>query len=156
MLGSNHEPEQNLRQAIQLLRESCDVLAVSSVYETAAQGGGTGTYWNAAAKIATRAAPTEFKLDVLRAIENTMGRNRATPAIVIIDLDIALWGSTPISYGDKPWHSPSVDILRHAFAAIPLAELAPDLIHPETGQPLAEIAAQFDHSAIGKVDADIA
>ncbi len=155
LLGSNHEPIHNLRQAIRKLRDDCQVMAVSSVYETAAQGSGSGTYWNAAAKIATEAGPADFKLNVLRAIERRLHRDRGTPAVVTIDLDIALWGSLPISYGDKPWHSPSADILHYAYVAIPLAELAPDLIHPETGQTFAEIAAQFDRGSVRRLDADI-
>ncbi len=153
ILGSNADPETRLRQALQRLRAACDVLAVSSVYQTAAEGSGSGIYWNAAVKIATEADPISFKRDVLRAIERDLGRDRSTPSVVSIDLDIALWGHGMMDYGDKPWHLPSPDIARYAFAAIPLAELAPDLIHPETGQTLTEIAARFDRSTIQKLAA---
>jgi 2-amino-4-hydroxy-6-hydroxymethyldihydropteridine diphosphokinase len=156
IIGSNTAPEKHMRAAIERLREQATVLAVSSVYETAAQGSGTGTYWNAAVRLDTEADPAAFKRDVLRVIERDLGRDRATPASVPIDLDIALWGEMPLDYGDKPWHSPSADILRYAFAAVPLAELSPDLIHPETGQTLAQIAAGFNRSALRRLDARIA
>ena len=41
------------------------------------------------------------------------------------------------------------DILTRAFVAVPLAELFPDFVHPETGQTLAEIAAGFDLQRLG-------
>jgi 7,8-dihydro-6-hydroxymethylpterin-pyrophosphokinase len=43
----------------------------------------------------------------------------------------------------KPLHLPHADILKYAHAVVPLAELAPDLLHPETGQRLGEIASKF-------------
>jgi len=40
-------------------------------------------------------------------------------------------------------------VLERPFVAIPLAEIAPDYIHPGTGETLAEIAARFDPEASG-------
>lgn len=42
---------------------------------------------------------------------------------------------------------PDPDILTRPFVAIPLAELAPSLIHPITGEPLATIAARLGSAA---------
>jgi 7,8-dihydro-6-hydroxymethylpterin-pyrophosphokinase len=41
-------------------------------------------------------------------------------------------------------HIPDPEVLERPFVAIPLAEIAQDYIHPETGQKLKDIAAQFD------------
>ena len=146
MLGSNSDALTYLRAALALLRETCTVVAVSSVYQSAAEGSTAGSppYLNAAVHVVTHQTVKAFKLDALRAIEAELGRRRDDSAVTI-DLDIALWGDTPITYGDenKRWHSPATDILERAFVAIPLAEIAPDVIHPETGEPLAQIAARF-------------
>ena len=44
---------------------------------------------------------------------------------------------------------PDPEVLERPFVAIPLAEIAPDYIHPETGETLAEIAARFDPESSG-------
>jgi 2-amino-4-hydroxy-6-hydroxymethyldihydropteridine diphosphokinase len=38
---------------------------------------------------------------------------------------------------------PSREILERSFVAVPLAEVAPDLVHPEEGVRISEIAARF-------------
>jgi 2-amino-4-hydroxy-6-hydroxymethyldihydropteridine diphosphokinase len=153
MLGANHNALANLHSAIQRLRLYCDVLAVSSVYQSAAAGdtAGSAPYLNAAVKVSTDMLPAEFKFIVIRPIEGQLGRRRdssAPPGQVPVDLDIVLWGDTSITYGNKPWRSPAPDILKYPFVALPLAEIAPDTLHPETGERLAEIAHRF-------ADADI-
>jgi 7,8-dihydro-6-hydroxymethylpterin-pyrophosphokinase len=44
-------------------------------------------------------------------------------------------------------HIPDPEVLQRPFVAIPLAEIAPDVVHPETGQTLRQIAARFDPQA---------
>jgi 2-amino-4-hydroxy-6-hydroxymethyldihydropteridine diphosphokinase len=155
LLGSNESPRQHLNDALRRLRQRCQVLAVSSVYQTPAQGNAqaavqpqVGTdYWNMAVKLMTSLEPAAFKLDVLRPIEAQLGRKSGGKAVAI-DLDIALWGNAVLEYGAKPWRTPHPDIRRFAYAALPLAELAPEFVHPETGQTLAEIAAGLDTKSI--------
>jgi 2-amino-4-hydroxy-6-hydroxymethyldihydropteridine diphosphokinase len=147
-LGSNIEPEKNLVKAIRLLRERCTVLALSSVYRTPPQGyTQQADFLNMAVKLTTMLSPIEFKTRVMAEIERQLGRTRDPNnknAPRTIDLDISLWDDAIIDYGEKPWHIPEGDILRFAHVAIPLAEITPDYVHPETGQTLAVIAAHFD------------
>ncbi len=42
---------------------------------------------------------------------------------------------------------PDPGVLRHAFLALPLADLAPNLRHPVTGERLADIAARLQAGA---------
>ncbi|HLV36410.1 MAG TPA: 2-amino-4-hydroxy-6-hydroxymethyldihydropteridine diphosphokinase [Spirillospora sp.] len=159
-LGSNIEPEQHLRQAVQLLRRHCNLLALSAVYRTAPQGyTQQADFLNMAVKLETTLSPSEFKQQVISQIEQQLGRmrdpqNRNAPRT--IDLDISLWNNEVLDYGEKPWHIPDPDITRFAHVIVPLAEIAPDYIHPETGQTLAEIARQLDTSAIERQPLDIA
>ncbi len=151
-LGSNIEPHKNLAAAITLLREHCLVLAQSAIYRTPPQGlTDQDDFLNTAVKIQTTLSPTAFKTQVINEIEQKLGRvrdphNKNAPRT--IDLDIALWGDAVLDYGDKPWHIPDPDIVRFAHVALPLADLAPDAIHPETGQMLAAIAANLDATGI--------
>jgi 7,8-dihydro-6-hydroxymethylpterin-pyrophosphokinase len=55
-----------------------------------------------------------------------------------IDLDIALFGQQVLDVG--PRHIPDPDIYKYPHIAVPLADLAPQQRHPETGQTLLEIA----------------
>ncbi len=58
-----------------------------------------------------------------------------------LDLDIALFGDRVIN--DPRLTVPDPDILTRAHVALPLADLAPEWVHPSTGQTLAQIAARF-------------
>lgn len=151
-LGSNIRPEENLAAAVRLLRECCRVLAVSAVYRTAPQGDTRqADFLNMAVRLQTPLNAEDFKTQVIGEIERQLGRvrdplNKNAPRT--IDLDISLWDDAAFDYGEKPWHVPEPDILRFAHVAVPLAELAPDYVHPETGQTLAQIAAGLDSSGV--------
>ncbi|MCB9452987.1 MAG: 2-amino-4-hydroxy-6-hydroxymethyldihydropteridine diphosphokinase [Anaerolineaceae bacterium] len=154
-LGSNIDPARNLAQAVTLLAARCDVLAVSSVYRTPPQGDTEqADFLNQAVKLATTLEPYPFKTAVLDAIERELKRvrdphNQNAPRT--IDLDIALWGDAVLTYGPKPWRVPDPDIARFAHVAVPLAELAPDYVHPERGVTLAALAATLDTTGIERL-----
>ncbi|NWG18657.1 MAG: 2-amino-4-hydroxy-6-hydroxymethyldihydropteridine diphosphokinase [Chloroflexi bacterium] len=147
-LGSNIAPERNLAEAVRLLRQKCDLLALSSVYRTAPQGyTDQPDFLNMAVKLHTALPPEAFKRDVLDWIEQHLGRvrdplNKNAPRT--IDLDISLWGDAVFSYGAKPWRVPDPDIGRFAHVAVPLAELSPEFLHPTEGLTLAALAARFN------------
>ena len=151
-LGSNIMPERNLRQAVRMLHEHDPNLLTSSVYRTPPQGfTQQADFLNMAVSLTTTLSPAEFKAQVIGSIERKLGRvrdphNKNAPRT--IDLDISLWNDAVMDYGDKPRHIPEPDITRFAHVAVPLAEIAPDYIHPETGQTLAQIASQFDRSTM--------
>jgi len=143
-LGSNIEPETNLPRCVALLRERCRVLAVSRVYETAPVGfTEQANFLNAAVLVETSRGPAELKTDVLADVEKRLGRVRTENknASRTIDVDIALFNEDVLEVGAR--RIPDPDILAYGHVALPLADLAPDYRHPETGQTLAEIAAPF-------------
>ena len=153
-LGSNIAPRENLPRALALLRADPHVTlhAVSRVYETvplAADGTpipDQPPFLNAAAWLrcdAHTCPPLVLKFEVLRAVETQLGRVRTADKFAPrpMDLDIAL-------YADRVLKTPRLtlpdpDILRRAHVALPLADLAPDWLHPLTHEPLRAIAARF-------------
>lgn len=146
-LGSNIDRERNMAAAIDCLRAhpAIDVLAVSPVYATAPIGrDGAVTeqpvFANAAVRVETDLTAGDLRRE-LRTIEATLGRARTADKFAPrpIDLDIALYGSEVLEIDGH--HIPDRDVLRFAHVAIPLADIAGDWIHPETGQSLAAIAA---------------
>ncbi len=151
-LGSNLEPEQNLRQAVRLIDGQIGVLRVSHVYRSAALGPNglpldQEAYLNAAVlvEMGSAAAPDQLKFRVLRPIETSLGRVRSADKYAPrpIDLDIALFGDLMIDDPEQGIRLPDPEILTRAHVALPLADLAPEHVHPITGQTLAEIAARW-------------
>ena len=70
-------------------------------------------------------------VDILRDIENSLGRDRSLPKFSsrMIDLDLVLYGGII----DETLNVPRKDILKYAFVLAPLAELNPEAIHPLEG-----------------------
>ncbi len=159
VLGSNINPRENMQRCVQLLREQCTVLAVSSVYRTPPEEyADQDDFLNAVVKLHTELSPVEFKRQIIGGIEQALHRVRDPNNIAgprTIDLDISLWGDGVFDYGDKPWHVPDSDILNYAYVTVPLAELAPDLQHPQTGERIADIATRLDATGIEKIDLDL-
>lgn len=164
-LGSNLEPEIHLPRAVRLLADRVRVVGVSRVYESpAVRADGTldpaqPPFLNAAAQIETDLEPVPLKYDVLRAIEAEMGRQRSPDKFAprVIDLDIALYGDLLLQLDTEDTHLllPDPDILERAHVALPLADLAPELIHPTSGETLRAIADRFAGISTIRVRPDI-
>ena len=151
-IGSNISPEKNLRGALRRLRKYTTVLALSPVYLTEPRGDGAqGYFLNMAAKVHTHRSPLRFKTEVTDRIETELRRvrdpkNKNAPRT--IDLDISLWNSDALEFGEKPWKVPDEDIVHFAHVAIPLADIAPDYLHPIEGKTLAAIRSAFDTAGL--------
>lgn len=144
-LGSNIEPERHLKDAVRLLGERCRLLSVSPVYQTRPVGTvDQPDFYNAAAEIETDLSAAALKTQVLAEIEQALGRVRTSNknAPRTIDLDIVLFGSEMLDLGRR--HIPDPDLLTYPHVAVPVADLAPQFVHPETGQTLQEIVQGMD------------
>ena len=143
-LGSNIEPEVNLYAAVVMLAQFTRLVAVSSVWETQPVGLlNQPDFLNAAAIVQTRLTAAQLKQQVLSHIEQKLGRTRQGDknGPRTIDLDIMLFNNQILTIGQR--HIPDVEVLERAFVAISLAEIAPDYVHPKTGQTLRQIADSF-------------
>jgi 2-amino-4-hydroxy-6-hydroxymethyldihydropteridine diphosphokinase len=131
-LGSNIEPRGHyIQQAMNLISDhpQIEVIEMSSVYETQPVGGPEqGPYLNAVTKIRTTLAPMEL-LSALQKIEKDLGRKRTVHwGPRTIDLDILLYGEEIISNDRLIVPHPLMHERR--FVMQPLAQIAPDVIHP--------------------------
>ena len=140
-LGSNINPLENLPKAVRELARFGKVKDVSSVYESAPVGFlDQPNFLNAAVLFETWLPADHIKHSALNPIEQRLCRVRDpnnVNAPRTIDLDLSLFiAPTQSLVFDK-------DILTRAFVAIPLAEILPEFVHPQTGQTLAEIAQTF-------------
>ncbi len=139
-IGSNTNADTNLPQIVRLLRDKLTVVAVSSVFETPDTTGEHAPYLNAAVVVETALDPEALKAGVLVNIEDALNRTRPGP-FVTADVDILLVNDEVLTYAGREVPDPSVT--SHAYAAVPLADVAPGYIHPVTGETLARIAARL-------------
>jgi 2-amino-4-hydroxy-6-hydroxymethyldihydropteridine diphosphokinase len=141
--GSNADPERRLRLALQELNERFGALRCSRVYRAPAVGGPAADYLNLVVAAETR-APVEALRAELRAIEALAGRRRVDPAVCELDLDLLLYGARV----DAERMLPRPGIFTLPFVVVPLAELAPRLEHPLTGEPCGAAARKHAGHAL--------
>jgi 2-amino-4-hydroxy-6-hydroxymethyldihydropteridine diphosphokinase len=136
-----------------MLRESADVQAVSSIYETDPVGyADQPHFWNIVVQIATSLQPVEL-LEHLLSIEQRMGRARSfRNAPRVIDLDILLYGDAVLDIPGLKLPHPRMT--ERAFVLKPLVELDSSLRHPVSGMRFSDVLArgQFERAQpIGKL-----
>lgn len=159
LLGSNIDRHRNLPAAIHRLRNDPNLVvdAVSGIYESEAVGGqgAQPVFSNAAAAAWTDLTPAALR-QRLRQIEAEMGRVRVADKFAPrpIDLDIALYDDLVTSVDGS--EIPDPDIERHAHVARPLAEVAPDIVHPASGRSLRSIADALDCSHLRLISPSVA
>lgn len=153
-LGANvGEREENLRMALRMLEGACRVVAVSSLYQSAAvvpEGEPPGPdYLNAVCEVETGLEPAEL-LRFVKQVEHDIGRRPAPRwAARPIDIDILLYGGRAI---DTPeLRVPHPLLAERNFVLVPLAELAPEAAHPVTGRTIGELAAEIDLAGLEHV-----
>ncbi len=142
--GSNYKAESNLVKGLKALNQQVRILAVSPVYENPAIGKTTSPpYLNGACLVETNLPAIELYQQVLRSIEDSLGRIRGEEdkAKCSIDLDLVLYDALVLSTANL--QLPAPDILRYAYVAAPLGFLVPDWIHPLTKETMAQIGNRF-------------
>ena len=127
-IGSNLYAEKN----ILLVKDHLDLLfdvTYSSIYKTPAEGFIGEDFLNRVCKFETEMNPYEIR-KILKEIEKDMGRTIDQKGMSnrVIDLDLILYGDFEIN--DLELEIPSADIEKYKFVLEPLAEIAPNFIHP--------------------------
>ena len=142
-LGSNIEPGHNLRAAVAALRERFGEVVLSPVYRTEAVGFAGDAFLNAAARIASD-LDAEALDAWLHALEDAQGRRRDVPRFSSrpLDIDLLLYDDV-ILRGAGHLELPRPELVEQAFVLRPMAELAPDLMHPTLKRSLTELWAEF-------------
>jgi dihydroneopterin aldolase/2-amino-4-hydroxy-6-hydroxymethyldihydropteridine diphosphokinase len=148
-IGSNINPEENIRLAVELLYNELGPIRISTIYKTEPSGRPEQPYfYNGVIEAKTDLPPTDLKLSVLRKIEDCLGRMRCEDKYAprTIDLDLILYDDAVIATDDLILPDP--DIPLRPFLAVPIAELSPDLVMPDSGRPIKEIANVFGKNSM--------
>lgn len=142
-LGSNIDREHNTREGVKALHECFGELEMSAVYESEAVGFDGDVFYNMviACDVDEDVHSTNQKL---RDIEDANGRDRTGPKFSSRTLDLDLLLYDDLILNEKGLKLPREEILHNAFVLWPLAEIAPDLVHPEVGKSYAKLWQEFD------------
>ncbi|HET7268167.1 MAG TPA: 2-amino-4-hydroxy-6-hydroxymethyldihydropteridine diphosphokinase [Oleiagrimonas sp.] len=143
-LGSNVDPGDNLRAAVAELRLRFGELELSPLYRTPAVGFDGDDFLNAAACIHTDLGPAPLN-DWLHALEARQGRRRDVPRFSsrTLDIDIVLYDDR-IMTGSGHLQLPRAELATQAFVLKPMADIAPDVVHPTLRRTLADLWRSFD------------
>ncbi|MBS0568219.1 MAG: 2-amino-4-hydroxy-6-hydroxymethyldihydropteridine diphosphokinase [Proteobacteria bacterium] len=145
-LGSNLEPEKHLRAALAELRTRFGDIVVSPVYRCTAVGFDGPDFLNLAVAIDTDLSPQALN-DWLHALEDRHGRRRdvARFSSRTLDVDIVLYDDL-VMRGEGHLALPRPE-LKHAFVLKPLADIAPEAVHPLAHKTLAQLWAEHGPAA---------
>ncbi len=142
-LGSNQNAKRNMATGIAELEKAFGEVRISPIYRSPAVGFSGEDFLNAAAVVQTDMSVGELKA-WLTALEDRHGRDRSQPKFSDRSLDIDI-----LLHGDKVGEFdglelPRDEILKYAHVLKPLADIAPELKHPVTGQTFANHWAGFE------------
>jgi 2-amino-4-hydroxy-6-hydroxymethyldihydropteridine diphosphokinase len=160
--ASSHEPEHsvaiafgsnigdragNIIAAIQRLRSYVRIDRISRAYETKPVGfTEQPDFLNLACTGFTTLSPTALR-DAMARIERQVGRRTTVPlGPRAIDLDLLLYDD--LISEEKTCTLPHPGLASRAFVLVPLAEIAPELVHPRSGKTIGELAKAVDRSGV--------
>jgi 2-amino-4-hydroxy-6-hydroxymethyldihydropteridine diphosphokinase len=137
-LGSNMgNREDNLDKALKIMSQRMQIDKISSIYDTEPVGHtDQPRYLNLACRVFTRLSP-EGLLSLAKGVESKLGRYGKSGEPRSIDIDILLYGDMVIETPDLVIPHPRMT--ERAFVLVPLAEIAPKLVHPVSGKTVREL-----------------
>lgn len=146
-LGSNlGKRKKNLREAIRFLGENSNIKIkrISSFYETEPIGPPQPKYINAAIELETELNPFAILFECKK-IEGILGREPSSEkwGPRPIDLDILLYNDEIINESDLVIPHPLMH--KRKFVLKPLAEIAPEVIHPMLNKRIKKLLQDETH-----------
>lgn len=138
-LGSNiGERQDNLQKAMDYISQRMRIEKKSSIYDTAPVGNPNQARFLNMVCLVSTSVPAPTLLFLLKGIENKMGRMPGPPnGPRLIDIDILLYGDQIVDTPDLKIPHPRM--IERAFVLVPLAEIAPDIIHPVQKQSIKDL-----------------
>jgi 2-amino-4-hydroxy-6-hydroxymethyldihydropteridine diphosphokinase len=150
-LGTNvGQRRQNLERAVAGLGEVMAITAVSPIYQTPPWGlTGQPDFLNLCLEATTTLAPLDL-LHFTRQLERELGREKTVRwGPRLIDIDILFYDDLILR--SEELTIPHPRMAERAFVLVPLADIAPDLVHPQTGQTVREMVTAVDTSGLVRI-----
>lgn len=154
-LGTNlGDKEKNLRTAVQKIEEQVGkVISLSAFYITAPWGfESDNSFLNAAVCIETDLMPLEV-LQKTQEIERELGRTHKSVGGVysdrLIDIDLLIYDDLILSVtspSGAELNLPHPLMVERDFVMKPMAEIAPELVHPVLGKTMRELLTFYSSS----------
>lgn len=144
-LGSNIEPARYLKAGLRALRAHFGPLQLSSMYESEAVGFNGRNFLNMVACAETELNIAEVVAQFKQIEQNhgrLMGAKKFSPRT--LDIDLLLYDDVVCQ---TPVILPRVEIVSNAFVLWPLAEIAPDVIHPLQHKTYAAMWDEYDKTS---------
>jgi len=152
-LGSNVNAHDHIAAGITALRHTFSSVLLSPVYQSAAVGFDGDDFLNLVASIETNLEPIELK-HYLNDLEDRYGRKRNVAKFSdrTLDIDILLYDDLYII--SPVLQIPRPEIMSFSHVLKPLADLAPNVLHPVCRNTITEIwhAYPGDRNALREID----
>jgi 2-amino-4-hydroxy-6-hydroxymethyldihydropteridine diphosphokinase len=154
-IGSNINPGENVAKAAAELNRLFPGARFSSWYRNPAVGFSGDDFVNGVVGFTTELSLRSV-IEQLHAVEALCGRPRDAPrwAPRAMDLDVLLYDNVVCS--EPTMTLPRPDLLKRPYMLGPLAEIAPEVVHPTAGLTIGELWGRFDRDshAMTRLDSD--
>ncbi len=145
-LGSNVDRQKHITAALDALAAYFGDLVISPVYESKSIGFDGSNFFNLVVGADTDLAIAELS-ELLKKIEDDNGRKRSGPKFSPRTLDIDI-----LTYGDfvgieNGIELPRAEITKNAFVLLPLAVIAPQVLHPQLQKTYGQLWQQYDQAS---------
>ncbi|WP_444891460.1 2-amino-4-hydroxy-6-hydroxymethyldihydropteridine diphosphokinase [Microbulbifer sp. DLAB2-AF] len=145
-LGSNINRAQYIRAALDALAGQFGDLEVSQVFESEAVGFPGDNFYNLVVGLQTDLPVGQLAL-CLRGIEDANGRLRSGPKFSARTLDIDILTYDQLTGTIDGVKLPRGEIVKNAFVLQPLAEIAPEVLHPIEQKTYRQLWNEYDQAS---------
>ncbi|HWV16749.1 MAG TPA: 2-amino-4-hydroxy-6-hydroxymethyldihydropteridine diphosphokinase [Cellvibrio sp.] len=145
-LGSNINRQHHILAALDALNYWFGELTISPVYESKSVGFNGSNFYNLVVGIHTDLKLADLS-ETLKQIEDENGRVRSGPKFSprSLDIDILTYGNfVGVEAGIE---LPRAEITKNAFVLLPLAKIAPGVLHPALQQSYAQLWQAYDQAS---------
>ncbi len=142
-MGSNVNPAENIPRAIELISDKLDVIRISKYYRSPPVGARGGDFINAGILVQSDLEPRNLKYDILRSIEQEIGRVRNNDKHAPRRIDIDIVFIEGLICDDEHLNIPDPDFLKYPHVALPIGELSDDFVHPINNERIKKLSEKF-------------